>query len=294
MLETSPFAVGDIEVRRIVEMVLPFRTPEDFYEDATPELVDPHRKWLSPNGLCPHTGKLILTVQSYLVKTRHHTILIDTCVGCGKTNPRYDFWHKRSDTSWLDRLAAAGAAPEDIDFVMCTHLHADHTGWNTRLENGRWVPTFPNARYIMSKADVEHFGAITETDRAAAYNESVLPVIEAGQCDPVSGDHVLDDQIRLEPTPGHTPGHVAVGLESKGSRAVMSGDLIHSPLQCLYPDWRTVVDTDAELARRTRRRFLEDASESRRLVMTGHFPAPCTGFVSPEADAFAFEFATNP
>lgn len=269
-------------------MVIPFRTPEDFYLDATRELIEPHLDWLQPDAICPDTGKLKITIQSYLVKTDHHTILLDSCVGCGKTNPRYPFWHQRTDTRWLDGLIASGVNPEDVDYVMCTHLHADHIGWNTRMLNGRWVPTFPNAKYIISRTDVDHFSLIAEQDRAAAYNESVLPVIEAGQAVLVDGDFALDDNVRLEATPGHTPGHVAIALSSAKKGAVMCGDVIHSPIQCIYPHWRTVVDTDPELARRTRIQFLETESSSGRLILTSHFPAPSTGFVKQSGETFRF------
>ena len=150
----------------------------------------------------------------------------------------------RTDRGWLDRLAAAGLGPADIDYVFCTHLHADHCGWNTQLIGGRWVPTFPNATYILAKSEV----ARARAEDVSQYHESVLPVIEAGQAVLVETDYRLDDEIWLTPTPGHTPGHVAVNLSSNGHEAVMCGDLIHSPIQCLYPHWRYAVDSDRRSA----------------------------------------------
>ena len=132
-----PFTVGDVTVHRIVEQVVPFSAPRDFLPDLTEDLLEANRSWMEPTDLDPTTGKLILCIQSYLLRTPHHTILIDTCVGNDKNNPRFPAWNQRQDDTWLANLAAAGARPEDIDFVMCTHMHVDHVGWNTRLVNGR-------------------------------------------------------------------------------------------------------------------------------------------------------------
>ena len=286
MTGTTEIAVGDILVRRVLEMEIPFRTPESLFPDFTPEAIDAHRHWMEPWALCPETGKMILAVQSYLVRTRRHTILVDTCMGCDKTYESYAPWHKRTDRVWLTRLGAAGVGPEDIDYVFCTHLHADHCGWNTQLVDGRWVPTFPNAKYILAKREVEH----VQTVPSLQYQESVLPVIEAGQAVLVDTDFALDDQVRLEPTPGHTPGHVAVGLASNGHQAVLCGDLVHCPIQCIYPAWRFWIDSDQDLAKETRRNFLEANCERGRLVLTAHFPSPSMGHVLADGDAFRFRF----
>lgn len=286
MASATTLSVGDIAVTRLLEMEMPFRTPEEAFIEATAENVAPHRHWLEPHTLCPASGKLILAVQSYLLRTSRHTILIDTCVGCDKQNAWFPPWHQRQDASWLASLAAAGVAPEAVDFVLCTHLHSDHCGWNTQLRDGRWVPTFPNAKYIFAKREVEHYDA----EPNESYQESVLPVIEAGQAVLVAMDHALDDEVWLQPTPGHTPGHVAVNLASRGQEAVMCGDLIHSPLQCAHPDWRYGIDWDPELAKKTRRDFLEAQSESERTVLTAHFPSPSIGHVVAQDDTFRFRF----
>jgi glyoxylase-like metal-dependent hydrolase (beta-lactamase superfamily II) len=207
-------------------------------------------------------------------------------MGCDKSYESFMPWHKRSDRIWLTRLKAAGVGPEDIDYVFCTHLHADHCGWNTQLRDGRWVPTFPNAKYILARREVEH----VQTVPSRQYHESVLPVIEAGQAELVDTDFALDDQVWLEPTPGHTPGHVAVGLASNGHEAVMCGDLIHCPIQCLYPAWRFWIDSDQGQGIDTRRDFLEANCERGRLVMTAHFPSPSMGHVLADGDAFRFRF----
>ncbi len=278
--------LGDIRVDRIVEMVSPFETLADFFPDSSQEQIDLCKPWLEPWALCPETGKFILVVQSYLVRTRHHTILIDTCVGCDKTAPWYVDWHKRTDRSWLNRLAQCQVSPDDVDYVFCTHLHGDHVGWNTQLQNGRWVPTFPNAKYIMSQEDYEQLEELDEF----CYNENVLPVVETGQAVLVDSNFAMDDNFWFEPTPGHTAGHVAVGMASKGNEAVMSGDLMHCPIQCAYPDWIAVSDDNPPLAVITRQNFLADNCDRNRLVMTAHFPEPSIGRIVKADDAFQFVF----
>ena len=279
-------ALGQISCDQIVDMQMPYKTPLELFIGATAEDVDRHRHWLEPWALCPQTGGAIMAVQSYLLRTSHHTILVDTCVGCDKTSDGFAPWHLRTDTSWLDRLGKAGVGVEDVDFVFCTHLHIDHVGWNTQLVDGRWVPTFPNAKYVMSKADLEHAAANPDP----RYHESVLPVIEAGQALAVEMDHALDNEIWLEPSPGHTPGHVCVAMASQGAEAVIAGDLIHSPLQLKHPDWGFLYDTDPDLATQTRKAFLDRHCETDRLVMTAHFPAPTVGHVIRDGDAYGFRF----
>jgi len=188
-------------------------------------------------------------------------------------------------------LKAAGVGPEDIDFVMCTHLHADHVGWNTRLDNGRWVPTFPNARYLFSQKEYDYWAEEHKKTAIDAFGDSVLPVVEAKKADFVTSEHALDDHIRLSPTPGHTPDHFAVCLGRRGEAAVMTGDLIHSPLQARYPDLVMRVDYDREQASNTRRRFLERYCDTSTLCCTMHFPSPSVGHVKRWGDGFRLEAA---
>lgn len=278
--------LGAIHIDRILEMETPFMTPAAMFPAAPPEVSARHRHWLEPAALCPVTGKLIIAIQTYVIRTRHHTILVDTCLGCDKTNRYFPEWHQRSDQGWYHALAGKGIRPEQVDYVFCTHLHGDHCGWNTRLIDGRWIPTFPNAKYIIAEQELKHAAAAA----TPAYNESVLPVIEAGQVVAVATDFALDDEVWLEPAPGHTPGHVAVHLQSGQHRAVLCGDLIHSPLQCLYPQWRYWIDADPQQAIATRVKFLQTQCEHQRLVLTAHFPSPSIGYVDASGDAFRFRF----
>ena len=279
--------IGDIAVGRAVEIVAPF-DPKAFFPETTPADWAPHESWLKPRAMDPKTGALLFPVQSYLLRTAHHTILIDSCVGNHKERPNRPFWHQKTDATYLRALAALEVAPEAIDYVMCTHLHVDHVGWNTRLVDGRWVPTFPNARYVFAKTELDSWEQGHPKFSRAALEDSVLPVIAAGQADIVGDGFTLDDQISLEPTPGHTLGHVAICLASGGQRAVMCGDVMHSPVQCLHPEWTAWPDWDAALAKRTRRAFLERYCETDTLICTAHFPLPSVGRIVAAGEAFRF------
>jgi glyoxylase-like metal-dependent hydrolase (beta-lactamase superfamily II) len=286
--------LGDIAIARIVEREEPAFAVADLLPDATAEKLAPHRRWLEPKALDPATGLLILPIQSYVVRTRRHNILIDGCMGEDKTCRWHPPWHKLRGLRFLSDLAALGLAPEDIDFVMCTHLHSDHVGWNTRLVDGRWVPTFANARYIISARELAHWQDYNKAASVTGYkeclDESVLPVVAAGQALLVNEDYAIDEQVGLESLPGHTPGHFGVRLRSNGATAVMIGDLMHSPVQCAEPDWHGGSDADPVLARQVRRRFLEAHAETETLVLTAHFPSPSIGHIRRDGRAFRFAY----
>jgi glyoxylase-like metal-dependent hydrolase (beta-lactamase superfamily II) len=282
--------IGKLQVMRAVEMVMPFNRQAFFPETSDSDWA-PHRHWLEPDALDPASDELQFPMQSYVVRTSHHTILIDSCIGNHKERPNRPAWHLKTDDAYMRALAALGIAPEDIDFVMCTHLHTDHIGWNTRLEDGRWVPTFPNARYVFSEKELAAWRDVGhEKFSRTPFEDSVLPIVEAGRAELVKNDYALDDEVRLEPTPGHTPDHVAITLASNGASAVMCGDIMHSPVQCLHPEWVPWPDWDPELAARSRRTFLERYCDTDTLVCTAHFPLPSAGRIVRAGDAFRFEY----
>jgi len=273
-----------------MEVVTPF-DPAMFFPETAAEEWEPHKSWLEPHAMDPETGMLLLYMQSYVVRTSHHTILIDTCVGNHKERPNRPAWHMKTDDVYMNALASHGVSPEDIDFVMCTHLHSDHVGWNTKNVDGRWVPTFPNARYVFSDKEFQAWQSGADPRFPdAPFNDSVLPIVEAGRAELVRNDFALDDEVWLEPTPGHTPDHVAIRLASEGESAVMSGDLMHCPVQCKHPEWTAWPDWDADLAKQTRRAFLEKYCETDTLVCTAHFPLPSAGRIAREGEGFRFEF----
>ncbi len=285
----APHALGDIEVRRIVESVCTDFDARGFFPETSDEDWARHRPWMQPRAL-DAAGNLVLPIQAFLVRTRRHTILVDTCVGHHKSRPSRRFWHMQQFDTFLPRLVAAGVRPEDVDYVMCTHLHSDHVGWNTQLRDGRWVPTFPNAKYVFARTEWEAFERLHRTHPQPQFLDSVLPVMEAKQAELVAGDFALDDEVWLEPTPGHTPGHFCVRLASRGERALITGDCIHSPVQCVEHQWTMRADSDPVLAKATRRAVLERCAGEGLTVCATHFPEPSVGRVVPRDNAFWFDY----
>ncbi len=284
--------IGDVVLSRVVESEEPLLKPAELFPDWQDTVIDENRDWLIPRFYDPRSGLLAITIQSFLLKTRHHTILVDACAGNHKDRAR-PFFDQR-EWPWLDALAATGTGPADIDFVLCTHLHVDHVGWNTQLSDGRWVPTFPNAKYLFSRLDWAFWKRESERDELARTGDyivdSVLPIFAAGQAVLVDGEYEVEDGIRLEPTPGHSPGHVVVHIRSGGREAVLSGDVMHHPLQCRYPDWSTNFCADQIQSRATRRQFLDTYCETDVLIVPSHFPTPTAGFIETDKNAFRFRF----
>ncbi len=285
--------IGDIEWHRIVEHEGPEFEIGFLLPDATPEAIAPYREWLEPRFLEPGTQKLMMTTQSYVLRTKQHNILVDSCVGNDKERRFYPPWSGLSGTKYLDALAAVGLSVADIDFVMCTHLHADHVGWNTRLVDGRWVPTFPNARYVFAEKEFGFWSELNKKGKKysdGCIDDSVLPVVEAGQADIVANDFAFSDEIWFEHTPGHTPGHVSIRLKSADANAILSGDVVHTPIQVREPSWSAVGCSDRALSAATRKSFLDRYCETDVLVMTGHFPSPSVGHVCRHGATFDFRF----
>ena len=284
------YRVGDVTIHRIVEDEAPFEEAARFLPNLTAQQLAESRSWMAPTALDPATDRLIFCFQSYLVVTPHHKILIDTCVGNDKERPGRGAWHQNKSTSYMDALAAAGFGVGDIDAVMCTHLHVDHVGWNTRLQDGQWVPTFPNARYLFSERELDYWTARNADTPIGPMVDSVLPIVAAGRADLVRSDAAFGDHIRLQPTPGHTPDHFAVQI-GRGSLtdAVVTGDLIHSPLQARYPELHMRVDYDPAQAVATRRKFLEDYCDTATLCCMAHFPSPSVSRIKRWGDGFRCE-----
>ena len=284
--------IGDVQIHRVIEFEGPLLPPNVLFPQADEESLKTHRAWLEPQLRDPVTGLLIMSFHSFVIRTPSHVILVDTCGGNDKTRPQKPRYH-RKNWPYLANLLAVDLRPEDIDFVLCTHLHVDHVGWNTRLINRRWVPTFPNAKYLFAKKEWDFWEAEYKTDQFTDdpfYEDSILPVIESGQAVFVEDDHRIDDQVHLEPSPGHTPGHICVHVRSEQSHAVMSGDLMHHPVQCAEPDWSSCFCFDRAASAVTRKNFLEKYSGTPSLVMPGHFPTPGAGRIIESNAAWRFDF----
>lgn len=285
----SAFSIGSLEVSRVEDAYGPF-FPRDFLVGVPSEAYDREASWLAPDHMDLGSGMLKLSAHSWVIRTKHHNILIDTCIGNHKSRPIPAF--DRIETPYLAKLAAVGLTPADIDFVMCTHLHLDHVGWNTRLENGIWVPTFPKARYLFGKQEFEETKAFAFSSDPhgvdVVYNDSILPVEESGQMELVEPGYILDDSVSFEAAPGHTPGHLAVRASDQGETGVFLGDVIHHCIQCMYPDSHTMHCMDPATAAVTRRRYLNESADEGHLLVPAHFGAPFFGRAKREGEIFRF------
>jgi glyoxylase-like metal-dependent hydrolase (beta-lactamase superfamily II) len=286
------FSVADLTVHRVEEFVDSNVDPMAFFPGLTPEIVQKHLHWIAPNFWDAGRNTIAFTFQTWVLKTPHHTILVDTCNGNHKTREYFPQAHQLN-TPYLERLKAAGCSPEDVDFVLCTHMHIDHVGWNTRLENGRWVPTFPNAKYLFSRKEYEQYLPENYIDGkppifADVFEDSVLPVIAAGQGQIVEGRHEVNGSVTIDPAPGHTPGHYIVRAGSREEMALFVGDAIHNPIQIAEPQLSTSYCVDPQMAVQSRLRILEDCAEHGRLLAPTHFKPPYIGHVRRDGTAFRF------
>jgi glyoxylase-like metal-dependent hydrolase (beta-lactamase superfamily II) len=275
---TKPLALNEISIYPVIEQQGPFFGVREFFPTLTDELLDENRSWLQPEFI-DGEDRLVLCIQSFVIKTPRHNILIDACVGNHKPRPTRPFWNMLNSDRFEKGLTAAGVAVDDIDYVMCTHLHADHVGWNTRLENGRWVPTFPKATYIMADRELTYWTQ-REKDNPQSVpwiTDSVLPIVEAKRTKIVKSDFAFDDTVKLIPTPGHTVDHFSILAGRAGSDAFITGDMIHSPLQARYPELGMMADHDSPQAGRTRRQIFDRFCGEPTMMCATHFPAPSTG-----------------
>ena len=278
--------IGEVTVTKIVELEVTggsrFILPQ-----ATPEAVLPIA-WLQPD-FADERGRLKMSIHALVVETPSRRIIVDTCLGNDKENRRIPTWNNLQ-TSFLADLAAAGYPRETIDTVICTHLHVDHVGWNTMLVDGHWVPTFPNARYLMGRVEFEHWTSRHEReDMRAVLADSVTPVWDGGLVDLVETDHRICGEVSLVPTRGHTPGHVSVWIASQGEEALITGDFMHHPCQIACPDWSSTADGDPVEARLTRERMLTRLANTPILVIGTHFAGRTAGRVARDGAAFRLE-----
>jgi len=275
--------IGDVTITRVLEneASLP---PESMLPAATPEALARHRDWLCPSFL-DADGNFILSVHALVVEASGRRILVDTCMGDQKVA---GFEALAPNPGFLDELAAAGFPRESIDIVLCTHLHFDHVGWNTVEEGGRRVPTFPNARYLFARAEWEYWDGHRSRVFTPTIDACVRPVVDAGLADLVETDHRICDEVWLEATPGHTPGHVAVRVSSRGEEAFITGDMTHHPVQWAEPDWGMPADSDGARAVETRRRVLGEHVDGPTLVIGTHYATPCAGHLVRGDDGVRF------
>ena len=279
--------IGDVTISRVIEVastgkmtwILPDATAESLLKVP----------WCQPDFVT-EKGEATMNVQALLIESQGERIVVDTCVGNDKNLPEMKYWHNKTGGTFLKDLAAAGFAADRVDKVLCTHLHVDHVGWNTRKEDGRWVPTFENARHLWNRDEYDHWVREGQAEFGDVVGESVIPIFEADLVDFVEADSKVTDEVALEPTFGHTPGHVSVHIRSRGEEAVITGDLMHHPVQFARPEWRSSADWNPDQAEFTRRTFLERYADTPTLIIGTHFAGPSAGRVVRDGDVWRLDY----
>ena len=290
----NEITLGDVSVTRVEEMHGPVgMTPEQFFPGWSEEDWRENSDWLVPDHLDAASNIVQVAMQTWALRSEGRTILVDTGVGNDKSRPAVDAWDHLS-LGYLDNLAKAGIQPEDVNLVINTHLHVDHVGWNTRLVDGQWVPTFPNATYLMPRLDFEHFDPTKNPNITGGVNENVFedsiePVHAAGQVQLWEGEHIVDGNLRLLAAPGHTPGSSVVVLRSGSDKALFAGDLMHTPLQVAHPTHDSCFCEDPAIAQVTRRFLLGWAADNTALVLPAHFSGHSALEVARDGGTFAIK-----
>lgn len=271
--------LGNTVIHRIEEWSGTFASPADLFSGYSPAGWEPHADEFAPEYYDPASGKVFAFLQSWVIDTGTQRILFDTGAGNDKDRPNLPIFGNLQ-TGFLDNLAAAGFQPEDIDVVVCSHVHVDHVGWNTRLVEGRWEPTFRNARYVLPLADREYWDPANEACgpagigaavNAGMFEDSVRPIMDAGRAEWVGDGFEVADGITLHACPGHTPGSMMMEVVGEDTNALFVGDVVHHPAQIYRPEWNSVFCEDAQQARETRRRVLDHAADREALLIPAHF-----------------------
>ena len=284
--------VGDVRVSTLIEREGPQRKTRELFPDADPARAEKHLREMEPFLYLPASGRIYNTYQSFLVRLPQLTILIDTCVGENKARPpHFSSFPKKP---WLDAFAAEGLSFDDIDLVICTHLHVDHVGWNTVLVDGHWRPTFPRAKYVFGRVECEYWEAqVKKGDDLAGriWLDSCMPILESGRAELVEMTANLGNGMRLRPAPGHTPGMFCVCIARGDDPEIMFvADVLHHPLQCREPDWSTSFCTNPKLAAKTRRELFEEIADGKTLIVPEHVPFPTVGRIESDGDRFRYRF----
>lgn len=280
--------IGEVEIARIVEVNAWEDDITMLLPEATPAFVQQFG-WLRPH-FATEDGRMIISFQCFVLRSQGRNVMIDTCIGAERDREFPVFTNLQ--TTFLEDLAAAGFPHESITDVLCTHLHFDHVGWNTRKVNGRWVPTFPQARYLFGRREFAHWKHLRDTNgyhHMEHLKDAIDPVVEAGLVEFIDPDFRLTDEVSLIATPGHTPGHVSVLVESRGASAVITGDLMHNPIQIAVPAIEARFDMDKAQGARTRMEFVERFNRSGTLVIGSHFSDPGAGHIVPDGAAWKLE-----
>ena len=274
--------VGKVKITKIVELetvgstrfILPLASNEEIRK----------LPWLIPH-FATDEGRLKMSIHSLVVETSARRIVVDTGLGNDKQGRNVPTWNNRNDP-FLEKLTLAGFHPDSIDTVLCTHLHVDHVGWNTKLDDGKWVPTFANARYLFGKTEFEHWrDHSVEPAHIAVFSDSVKPIWDAGKAELIAGDAKLTDEISMISTPGHSPGHMSIHIRSDGEEGLLTGDVAHHPCQMAHLDWSSTADSDPKQSVVARRELFSRFADTPTLVIGGHYNA---GHIKRDGEAFRF------
>jgi glyoxylase-like metal-dependent hydrolase (beta-lactamase superfamily II) len=274
--------IGKVRITKVVELetvgstrfILPLATHDEIKK----------LPWLVPH-FATEEGRLKMSIHSLLVETPTRRIIVDTGLGNDKEGRNVPTWNNRKGP-FLETLTEAGFPPDSIDTVLCTHLHVDHVGWNTTWADGKWVPTFANARYLFGKTEYDHWRDHSDTpDKAAVFGDSVKPIVDAGKAELIASDARLTEEITMIPTAGHSPGHMSIHIQSDGEEGLLTGDVAHHPCQMAHLDWSSTADSDPAQSTATRRELFSRFADRPVLVIGGHYNA---GHIRRDGDAFKF------
>jgi glyoxylase-like metal-dependent hydrolase (beta-lactamase superfamily II) len=282
--DAKRWQIGDVRITRVIESEEPW-DGTILLPEATAANVRKEGDWLLPT-FADDAGLLRMSIHTFVIESRGKRIVVDTCVGNDKERSIPAWNHGR--WPFLADLEHAGHPRESVDLVLCTHLHVDHVGWNTMLRDGHWVPTFPNATYLIGGTEWDFFSHAEDPFLKGPVDDSVRPVMADGRSQLVDDTHRITDEVWLESTPGHTPGHFSVRISSRGEDAVITGDLMHHPILCRYPEWDNKFDFDGPRAKRTRREFCERYADTGVLVLGTHFATPSAGRIARKDGSFRF------
>ena len=278
----SVWTFGDVTVTRVIDMQGPFPAARAF-PGAPLEELDANASWLAPYFYDPAAKNILFNYQSYVVKTPRHTVVMEC--GYGNDKVRGSAAANMRKGPYLQNLAAAGVQTDKVDFVLCSHFHTDHVGWNTKMADGRWVPTFAKARYLFNNNELDGLmrgGLGPDPSTKVAYEDSIKPVIDAGNADIIDGGFDIGDGVQVVPMPGHTPGHQTLTINSRGRRAILVGDALHNPIEVLHPEWEVLFDADKEAGKAARKRLVEAHTDVDITVFAAHFGGPTAGKIVSE------------
>lgn len=295
MNRPAVYRVGNATITRVTDIVVDQFTPDRLFLNWNDRRDQLRPQWKLPGTMSQAGDRVLLSIHTWVIQHQGQVILVDTGSGNDKDRPHAPYFHHLK-TDYLKRLAAVGVSPEDVNVVLTTHLHVDHVGWNTRLESGLWVPTFPNARYFFSKLEHQYYNDPAnhnERNRTSfqVQQDSVNPIVDAGLATLLdTGDTEPVNGFTLYPTPGHSPGHVSIVFRSAGETALFSGDIVHHPFQVFAPELMTIFDANTEQASRTRLWGLNFAAEHDSVLFSPHFAGSSAGRVIPSNGNFTWEF----